>query len=156
MTAARPRRRASPSSSTCTRRGGGCRSRERGRGRRREAAWMRVAAARSPPPCLGRARRALGSRMTTTPRVVADGFHFLEGPRWRDGRLWVSDMHGDRVLAVTPGGAVEPIVEVPMQPSGLGWLPDGRLLVVSMTNRRLLRLEGGRLMVHADLSGIAT
>ena len=96
------------------------------------------------------------SRMTTDLRVVADGFHFLEGPRWRDGRLWVSDMHGERVVTVTSDGVVEPIVEVPTQPSGLGWLPDGRLLVVSMTDRRLLRLEGGRLVVHADLSGLAT
>ena len=96
------------------------------------------------------------SRMTTDLRVVADGFHFLEGPRWRDGRLWVSDMHGERVVTVTPDGVVEPIVEVPTQPSGLGWLPDGRLLVVSMTDRRLLRLEAGRLVVHADLSGLAT
>ena len=67
--------------------------------------------------------------MVVSARVVADGFHFLEGPRWRDGRLWVSDMHGDRVVAVTPDGIVEPIVDVPTQPSGLGWLPDGRLLV---------------------------
>jgi len=94
--------------------------------------------------------------MTTTPRLVADGFHFLEGPRWRDGRLWVSDMHGERVVAVTPDGSVEPIVDVPTQPSGLGWLPDGRLLIVSMMDRRVLRLEGDRLVLHADLSGLAT
>jgi sugar lactone lactonase YvrE len=94
--------------------------------------------------------------MIATSRIVADGFHFLEGPRWRAGRLWVSDMHGDRVVAVTPEGAVEEIARVPTQPSGLGWLPDGRLLVVSMTDRRLLRLEGGRLVVHADLSSLAT
>src|SRR5438093_6565704 len=98
----------------------------------------------------------LETPMVVSARVVADGFNSLEGPRWRDGRLWVSDMHGDRVVAVTPDGIVEPIVDVPTQPSGLGWLPDGRLLVVSMTDRRLLRLEGGRLVVHADLSGLAT
>src|SRR6266571_6468384 len=94
--------------------------------------------------------------MITDLRVVADGFHFLEGPRWRDGRLWVSDMHGQRVVTVTPDGIVEPIVEVPMQPSGLGWLPDGRLLVVSMTDRRLLRLAPGGLTVVADLSALAS
>src|SRR5207245_9557541 len=96
------------------------------------------------------------SRMTTDLRVVADGFHFLEGPRWRDGRLWVPDMHGERVVTVTSDGVVEPIVEVPTQPSGLGWLPDGRLLVVSMTDRRLLRLATRRLVVHAALSGLPT
>ena len=94
--------------------------------------------------------------MASTPRVVAEGFHFLEGPRWRDGRLWASDMQGDRVVTVTPSGAVEPVVDVPTQPSGLGWLPDGRLLVVSMKDRRVLRLEGGRLVPHADLSALAT
>src|SRR5207247_10822645 len=94
--------------------------------------------------------------MPTDLRGVADGFHFLEGPRWRDGRLWVSDMHGERVVTVTPDGVVEPIVEVPTQPSGLGWLPDGRLLVVSMTHRRLLRLQAPRRAVHAALSGLAT
>src|SRR5207247_8578639 len=93
--------------------------------------------------------------MTTDLRVVADGFHFLEGPRWRDGRLWVSDMHGQRVVTVTPDGIVEPIVEVPMQPSRLGWLPDGRLLVVSLLARRLLRLEAGRLVASAPFSGVA-
>jgi len=94
--------------------------------------------------------------MASAPRIVADGFHFLEGPRWRDGRLWVSDMHADRVVAVTPEGAVEPVVDVPTQPSGLGWLPDGRLLVVSMLDRRVLRMEAGRLVPHADLSRLAT
>src|SRR3989454_1919541 len=97
----------------------------------------------------------LETPMVMSARVVADGFHSLGGPRGRDGRLWVSDMRGQRVVSVTPDGIVEPIVEVPMQPSGLGWLPDGRLLVVSMTDRRLLRLDGGRLVVHADLSGLA-
>jgi sugar lactone lactonase YvrE len=86
-----------------------------------------------------------------------DGFAFLEGPRWHDGRLWFSDMHARRVYAASEGGAVEAIARVPECPSGLGWLPDGRLLVVSMEDRKLLRLErGGRLATHADLSGVAT
>src|SRR3989441_12604432 len=88
--------------------------------------------------------------------ILADGFVFLEGPRWHDGRLFVSDMHDDRVLAVGPGGRVERILDVPAQPSGLGWLPDGRMLVVSMTDRKLLRVDPGGVVVHADLAGIAT
>jgi sugar lactone lactonase YvrE len=88
--------------------------------------------------------------------ILADGFVFLEGPRWRDGRLFVSDMHDDRVLAVGLDGRVEAVLEVPGQPSGLGWLPDGRLLVVSMTDRKVLRVEAGGVAVHADLSAIAT
>jgi sugar lactone lactonase YvrE len=87
---------------------------------------------------------------------LAEGFAFLEGPRWHDGKLWVSDMHDDRVLTVNLAGRSETVVEVPGRPSGLGWLPDGRLLIVSMTDRRLLRLDPTGLSVVADLSGIAT
>jgi sugar lactone lactonase YvrE len=87
---------------------------------------------------------------------LADGFVFLEGPRWHDGKLWVSDMHDDRVLTVDLAGHRETVVEVPGHPSGLGWLPDGRLLIVSMTDRQLLRLDPSGLRVVADLSAIAT
>ena len=89
--------------------------------------------------------------------VLIDGLHFPEGPRWRDGWLWFSDMHADRVKRVSAEGTLEEILEVPGRPSGLGWLPDGRLLVVSMTDRRVLRQEAdGHLVEHADLSEIAT
>jgi sugar lactone lactonase YvrE len=88
--------------------------------------------------------------------VLLDGRAFLEGPRWHEGRLWLSDMHTHHVLALDTDGKVETIVEVPNQPSGLGWLPDGRLLIVSMTDRKLLRLEGRKLELHADLSGLAS
>jgi sugar lactone lactonase YvrE len=87
---------------------------------------------------------------------LVGGFVFLEGPRWHDGKLWVSDMHAERVLAVDLHGRYETVVEVPGRPSGLGWLPDGRLLVVSMTDRRLLRLDASGLSEVADLSGVAT
>jgi len=91
---------------------------------------------------------------TTT--VVLDGLAFPEGPRWHDGRLWFSDQHDKRVVAMSVDGAAETIVEVPQQASGLGWLPDGRLLVVSMLDRKVMRLESdGSLVVHADLSGLA-
>src|SRR5437899_12098101 len=88
--------------------------------------------------------------------ILADGFVLPAGPRWHDGRLFVSDMHDDRVLAVGLDGRVERILDVPTQPSGLGWLPDGRMLVVSMTDRKLLRVDRGGVAVHADLSGLAT
>ncbi|SFO45835.1 gluconolactonase [Pseudonocardia ammonioxydans] len=83
---------------------------------------------------------------------VVDGFTYLEGPRWHDGRLWLSDFYSHTVVAVTPEGKTEEIVTVPAQPSGLGWLPDGTLLVVSMRDRKLLRLERGELVEHADLT----
>lgn len=94
--------------------------------------------------------------MPTTTTVLADGFVFLEGPRWHDDRLWVSDMHDDRVLTVDGDGNTQTVVEVPGQPSGLGWTPDGRLLIVSMIDRQLLRLDPDGLQHVADLKGIAT
>jgi sugar lactone lactonase YvrE len=89
-------------------------------------------------------------------KVLLEGFTFLEAPRWRDGKLWFSDFFGHRVLAMDAGGQVETVCEVPHQPSGLGWLPDGRMLVVSMIDRRVLRLEADGLVEHADLSHLAT
>jgi sugar lactone lactonase YvrE len=90
------------------------------------------------------------------PEVLLDGLVFPEGPRWHEGRLWFSDMHDQRVLAVDEGGAVEEIVRVEQRPSGLGWLPDGSLLVVSMWDRKVLRLDADGLAVHADLSALAS
>lgn len=94
--------------------------------------------------------------MASETTLVLDGIWFGEGPRWHGGELWFSDMYGHEVRALTPGGAVRTVVEVPGRPSGLGWLPDGRLLVVSMVDRRLLRLDPGGLVEHADLSSVAT
>ena len=88
--------------------------------------------------------------------VLVDGLTFPEGPRWHGGRLWFSDFYSHRVLAADRTGRLETIVEVPQRPSGLGWTRDGKLLVVSMLDRRLLRLDGGRLAVVADLSALAT
>ncbi|GAB2969939.1 SMP-30/gluconolactonase/LRE family protein [Saccharothrix stipae] len=91
--------------------------------------------------------------------VLREGLRFGEGPRQGpDGRLVYSDFydHEVRVLDLATGEE-EVVCEVPGQPSGLGWLPDGRLLVVSMRDRRVLRLEpDGALVEHADLNGIAT
>jgi sugar lactone lactonase YvrE len=90
------------------------------------------------------------------PTTLLEGRAFLEGPRWHDGALWVSDMHAGEVLRVTLDSAVEVVARVDGDPSGLGWLPDGTLLVVSMRDRRLLRLEAdGRLGVAADCSAVA-
>jgi sugar lactone lactonase YvrE len=93
--------------------------------------------------------------------TVVDGLAFPEGPRWHEDRLFFSDQHAHQVLALDSAGNVEEIVRVEQQPSGLGWAPDGRLLIVSMLDRRLLRLDhggpdGARLSVVADLSALAT
>jgi len=93
---------------------------------------------------------------TLTTRILLEDLAFGEGPRWRDGRLYFSDMHSAKVWAADLAGSSEEICTVPNDPSGLGWLPDGRLLVVSMTDRRLLRLEpDGGLSEVADLSPFA-
>lgn len=83
------------------------------------------------------------------------GGRFFEGPRWHDGRWWVSDFFRRVVLAVEPDGRVEEVLRVETQPSGLGWLPDGSLLVVSMLDRRVLRRDaGGEVSVHAELGAL--
>jgi sugar lactone lactonase YvrE len=88
--------------------------------------------------------------------TLIGGLSFTECPRWRDGRLYVSDFYTHRVLAVALDGTAETLAHVPQQPSGLGFLPDGRLLIVSMRDRKLLRREAdGSLVTHADLSGLA-
>ncbi len=81
---------------------------------------------------------------------------FGEGPRWRDGLLWFSDFYRRGVYTVDESGVESLVVEVPGQPSGLGWLPDGSLLIVSMTNRQVLRWDGSTLSFYADVSDIAT
>lgn len=90
-----------------------------------------------------------------TVELLADGLHFPEGPRWHDGRLYVSDFFDRAVYAYAPDGSRTVVCEVPEQPSGLGFLPDGDLLVVSMGDCRVLRLHDGELREHADLSAYA-
>jgi sugar lactone lactonase YvrE len=90
--------------------------------------------------------------------TVASGFKFLEAPRWHENRIWFSDFYGYRVFSAREDGSdLRTEASVAQQPAGLGWLPDGRLLVVSMRDRTVLRREpDGTLVVHADLSGHAT
>lgn len=92
----------------------------------------------------------------TKARVLTEGLYFGEGPRWHQGRLWFSDFYDHAVKSIDAAGAVRIELEIDDQPSGLGWLPDGRLLVVAMHRRQLLRVDPDGLKVHADLSGVAT
>ncbi|MGV9862945.1 SMP-30/gluconolactonase/LRE family protein [Rhodococcus koreensis] len=83
---------------------------------------------------------------------VVRGFTYTEGPRWHEGRLWFVDFYTHSVNVVGEDGSVERVCTVEHQPSGLGWLPDGRMLVVSMKDRKVLRREfDGSLVVHADI-----
>lgn len=90
-------------------------------------------------------------------QTLITGLDFGEGPRWHDGRLWYSDFYQHRVSAITVDGERETMLELDDHPSGLGWLPDGRLLVVSMREKKVMRVEhDGSIVEHADLSDIAT
>jgi sugar lactone lactonase YvrE len=85
-------------------------------------------------------------------RTLLENGCFFESPRWHEGRWWVSDFYRHRVLTVSEDGRSEDVLEVEGQPSGLGWLPDGSLLVVSMRDHRILRWDGTSLELHADAS----
>jgi sugar lactone lactonase YvrE len=88
--------------------------------------------------------------------TLIEGLAFTECPRWREGRLYFSDQHTHRVFDITLDGKLEVLAEVAGKPSGLGFLPDGSLLIVSMSDRRILRRGlDGRLETYADLSHLA-
>jgi len=89
------------------------------------------------------------------PAILIEGLCFPEGPRWHRGELYVSDMHGKVVFAVDLRGTRRNVVPLPARPSGLGFGPDGRLRIVSMTDRKLLALGERGLETVADLSQLA-
>ena len=91
--------------------------------------------------------------MTREVRVLAEGIYFGEGPRWHQDRLWLSDFYAHRVCSVDLAGALRTELEFEGQSSGLGWLPDGSLLVVRMELRQVWRRwPDGRFALHADLA----
>jgi sugar lactone lactonase YvrE len=89
------------------------------------------------------------------PDLFASGFMFLEAPKWHDGRLWVSDVFDHKVFALSATGERENLVEIPNRPSGLGFLSDGSLIIVSAKDSKLLRFDGVELKEYADLSNHA-
>ena len=91
------------------------------------------------------------------PQVLLSGLAIGESPRWHEGRLWFSNWGTQEIIAVDLEGNSEVMVRVPTTiPFCIDWLPDGRLLVVSGPEARLLRQEpDGTLVTHADLSGLA-
>jgi sugar lactone lactonase YvrE len=89
--------------------------------------------------------------MSDTTQLVG-GLYFGEGPRWHEGRLWFSDFYAHAVKSVDESGDLRIELELDDQPSGLGWLPDGRLLVVAMKERAVKRLDPTGLELHADIS----
>jgi sugar lactone lactonase YvrE len=88
--------------------------------------------------------------------VLMDGIVFGESPRWRDGRLWVSDWGSGRVYSVGADGTPVVEVEVASFPMCIDFLPDGRLLVVASTTRQIVRRElDGSVVQHADLAAVS-
>lgn len=89
-------------------------------------------------------------------RVLIDGLGFPEGPCWYSEKLWFSDFRKKKVMTLDLKGSLETIVHVSGQPSGLGWLPDGDLLIVSMIDRRLLKYDGTNLKEFSNLSKLTS
>ncbi|MGA7833958.1 MAG: SMP-30/gluconolactonase/LRE family protein [Acidimicrobiales bacterium] len=86
-------------------------------------------------------------------RVLREGLSFGEAPRWHEGRLWYSDFYRHAIFSIDEDGIDETLeLLVPTQPSGLGWLPDGDLLYVSMTDHRVMRRHGLASSLHGDIS----
>jgi sugar lactone lactonase YvrE len=89
------------------------------------------------------------------PNCVLDGGRYFEGPRWHAGRLWFVDCMDRTLLSLAPSGECEQHAKFDDTPCGLGVLPDGRLIVLTMFRKRLLTYSDGQLSLYADLSEIA-
>jgi sugar lactone lactonase YvrE len=95
--------------------------------------------------------------MTRTVKTLISDLAFGESPRWRADGLYLADIHANRIVVWRPSGFLDVVATFASPVSGLGWLPDGRLLVVSMHDRKVLRQErDGRFAIHADLAQIAS
>lgn len=86
--------------------------------------------------------------------TVVEGVHFAENLRWRDGRLWFSDMYGDRIHAFDPATGRREVVGELFHPAGLGWLPDGRLLAVASEDKLVFVVTPDANELYADLSAL--
>src|ERR1044072_3379502 len=87
-------------------------------------------------------------------RTLCEGGSYFEGPRWHEGRWWAADFYRHAVSPFDADGGEELVLEVEGQPSGLGWMPDGSLLVVSMLDHRIRRrAPGGKGTEHAARGG---
>lgn len=101
-------------------------------------------------------RTPVNEMIELEPQLVAQDFMFLEAPKWHQGLLWLSDVFDHKVYALTAEGQRRRVFDVPNRPSGLGFLADGTLIIVSAKDCRLLRLDGDKLSEYADLSNHAT
>ena len=89
-------------------------------------------------------------------RQLAASLKFAEAPRWKNDRLWFSDVHDYKLKTVTLDGVVSVVAAVPSRPSGLGFLPDGRLLMATALDCKLWTVTStGQVTEVADLSHLA-
>jgi len=96
--------------------------------------------------------------MQSQVQTLMTGIAFGESPRWHDNRLWLSDWGAQQILAVDLEGKSEVVVRVPFPsiPMCIDFLSDGRLLIISTSEKLLLRREpDGSLRKHADLNGLS-
>jgi sugar lactone lactonase YvrE len=91
---------------------------------------------------------------SAAPTLLTDQVIYPESPRWHNGKLWFSDVHDYAIKTVDQSGRVTQVVEIPGRPAGLGFLPDGRLLVASALDKRLWLWNGTKLRLAADLVGL--
>ena len=87
--------------------------------------------------------------------TLMKGLTFGEGPRWHENKFYFSDFYSHKVYSLDLSGKHEVIVEIPNQPSGLGWTPDGTMLIVSMKDRKLMSFKDGKLTERADLTELS-
>ncbi|KAK5049043.1 hypothetical protein LTR84_005465 [Exophiala bonariae] len=89
-------------------------------------------------------------------RLLADGLYFGESPRWRNGRLYISDMTGRKIYTIDASGSKEVLMEVENQPNGMCFMDDGTLIYSSMFDGRLYQYKDGISELYADLSSVMT
>ncbi len=92
---------------------------------------------------------------TLKTNVLASGFWRLKAPRWHLGALWVSDVRAGKVFRIDLDAKITVVADVPSRPFGLGFLPDGELLVASMTQRLILKFGAKKRTVYADMADVA-
>ena len=85
-------------------------------------------------------------------RTLLTGRGLVESPRWHGDRLYFSDWSAGEVLSVDMAGHSEVVAQVKSLPLCTDWLPDGRQVIVSSPDGRLLcREPDGSLSTYADL-----
>jgi sugar lactone lactonase YvrE len=88
--------------------------------------------------------------------LISDKLIFGESLRWKNNRLWASDIYGHRVVNIGRDGDLSEVIRIDGYPGGLGWLPDGRLLMVSSMDFAVLVLDDGKLTTYCDLRSICS